>query len=95
VLDGCRAEDLKLCAEQVRTAVSGTQIRSTGHALDVSVSIGAITFEGWSGHASVEQLLKLADEALYQAKASGRNCVSLWGDALSSDGLLSRLDSVN
>jgi diguanylate cyclase (GGDEF)-like protein/PAS domain S-box-containing protein len=41
-------------------------------------SIGAILFDG--KRASVDELLKKADAAMYQAKFDGRNCVSLAGE---------------
>lgn len=76
VLEGCKARDLKSCAEQVRMAVSGTPVDTNAGPLDVSISIGAATFQGWRGNTpSVEHLVKTADGALYEAKASGRNCV--------------------
>lgn len=82
VLDGCRTEDLKSCAEQVRLAVCGTPIRTQGSALNVSISIGATTCEWWDGHLSAEQLVKRADEALYDAKANGRDCSCLFSPAM-------------
>ncbi len=95
VLDGCGAGDLKSCAEQVCTAVSRTQICLLEHVLDVSVSIGATTFQGWRGDIPLEQLLRQADEALYEAKALGRNRVSVWGSSLLSSIPACALDSPN
>ena len=95
VLDGCGAGDLKLCAEQVCSAVSGMPIRFREHVLDVSISVGAATFQGWRGDRSLEQLLHQADEALYVAKALGRNRVSVWGSSLSSTLTARPLDSLN
>jgi diguanylate cyclase (GGDEF)-like protein len=42
-------------------------------ALTVTASIGVATFDAQTQHASVEALLKAADEAVYQAKSQGRD----------------------
>jgi two-component system, cell cycle response regulator len=95
VLDGCGVGDLKPCAEQVCTAVGGTKIHYRENVLDVSISIGAATFQGWRGDMSLEQLLRQADEALYEAKALGRNRVSIWGSSPLSKIPTCASDSVN
>lgn len=78
VLEGCRAEDLRSCAEQVRRSVAGTLTKTGTYPINLSISIGAATFEGWEGMQSTEHLVKQADRALYEAKASGRDCVCLF-----------------
>lgn len=77
VLNGCKAEDLQQCADQVRRAVTDTLIRTHIGGLDVSISVGAATVSGWDANPSAEHLLKIADDALYEAKSRGRNCVCL------------------
>ena len=64
--------------DRVRSSVQAQETPAAGRALHVTVSIGLAI-----GHAgeNVEQLLERADEALYQAKASGRNRVVLHGAA--------------
>jgi two-component system, cell cycle response regulator len=47
------------------------RLRASVEGLDVSVSIG---WASWRGE-SAEELLRRADDALYTAKASGRDCV--------------------
>jgi diguanylate cyclase (GGDEF)-like protein len=95
VLDGCGSRDLTACAEQVRSAVSATQMQSGKRPLDISVSVGAVTFHGSNGDTSAEQLLRLADNALYEAKSRGRNCVSVWGSSLSCTIPTSAFDSIS
>jgi diguanylate cyclase (GGDEF)-like protein len=45
-----------------------------GRTLQVSVSIGVDTYQSAEGIGSVT-LIDRADKAMYEAKASGRNCV--------------------
>jgi diguanylate cyclase (GGDEF)-like protein len=55
-----------------KTAGATTErLRASVKALDVSVSIG---WASWRDE-SAEELLRLADDALYTAKANGRDCV--------------------
>jgi len=58
------AEEAQIVMEKLRTKVS----EETG----VTISIGAANYE--SGLAGPEYLIKQADQALYMAKAGGRNC---------------------
>ncbi len=60
-------------AEKVRMTVSNTPFRLSDHrTLDITVSLGAALHDG---HPDFQRTLKLADEALYQAKNTGRNRV--------------------
>jgi diguanylate cyclase (GGDEF)-like protein len=68
-------------AERVRAAVDARRF-DAGHdvaPLHVTVSIGVAAFP--ADGASDDELLDAADAALYNAKASGRNCVRCAGDA--------------
>jgi two-component system cell cycle response regulator len=55
--------------EKLRCEVAGTTVAHEGRELSVTVSIGMAT---WHGEAP-EELLRRADEALYAAKAAGRD----------------------
>lgn len=70
VMSGTVEAEVKAAAENIRTAVSALRIDG----LQVTVSIGVVTCPPLSP-ASRQALLKLADTALYRAKADGRNCV--------------------
>jgi diguanylate cyclase (GGDEF)-like protein len=59
-------------AEGMRTAVTGSIIH--GVPLHYTISIGVITIESGE-RLSLNNLYKLSDNALYQAKKKGRNCV--------------------
>ena len=63
-------------AEQIRTAVVALQIRHNGHdAGVVTISIGVESMSPVHEANTVGQLLRHADQALYAAKSSGRNCI--------------------
>jgi two-component system cell cycle response regulator len=67
--------DAERIAERIRLHVSGAPFRVAGgkEILSVTISIGVTTTLGAGD--TPEALLKRADEALYEAKASGRNRV--------------------
>ncbi len=60
-------------AERVRATVEGHEVRTTEHALRITVSIGVASFR--NELRAPEDLVKAADEALYAAKETGRNRV--------------------
>jgi diguanylate cyclase (GGDEF)-like protein len=68
------AETLRQRAEEIRAGVERIRIEHDGIALEgVSLSVGVAAFPGAGGTAA--QLLRVADQALYAAKAAGRNQV--------------------
>ena len=68
-------EDAERIAERIRRHVAGSPFRvaGVGEPLSVTISIGVAATSGASDTA--EALLKRADEAVYAAKAAGRNTV--------------------
>jgi diguanylate cyclase (GGDEF)-like protein len=60
-------------AEQIRDAVRSRPFSTQAGALSISVSIGAITIDPLTAATPMEFLLGRADEALYRAKAAGRD----------------------
>lgn len=62
-----------MCAERLRSAVETNLIKSHGFEGRVTISVGLSTRV--DGTSSVHELLKAADEAVYAAKAAGRNTV--------------------
>lgn len=67
---GVSSTEMPLIAEKIRTTLAGCQLIWQNNPIELSASLGYITvFTG----AKAEHLLTLADKAMYQAKAEGRN----------------------
>jgi len=65
-------------AEQLRQMIAAADIDcGEGTCLQVTASIGVATHDGGFFKA-VDQLIKAADQGVYAAKASGRNCVRIF-----------------
>jgi diguanylate cyclase (GGDEF)-like protein len=64
-------------AERLRGAIGARPITTDQGEVGLSVSVGVASCEGAGQPLSVEQLLKLADDALYVAKHRGRNQVQV------------------
>jgi two-component system cell cycle response regulator len=75
VMPGASLADAERTAERIRMHISGSPIRVNKGAdvLTVTISIGVAATNGSTD--TPEALLKRADEALYEAKAGGRNRV--------------------
>lgn len=58
-------------ANRIREIIANTPCLTRGHALTVSTSIGITTLREKD---SIEHFISRADEAMYQAKAQGKNC---------------------
>jgi two-component system, cell cycle response regulator len=70
VLPDTDADAAAAVAERMRAEVAATVVEHDGVALHVTVSIGMAT---WDEDESPEVVLRRADEALYAAKAAGRD----------------------
>ncbi len=66
-------EGIAQLAERIRTAIEAMEVVSEGEILKVTSSGG---YGVWDGNESVKDLIKRADEALYESKKGGRNRVS-------------------
>jgi two-component system, cell cycle response regulator len=68
-------------AERARAAIEGLELRPRGKPVVVTASLGVIDAAALGGreHASSEALVQGADDALYRAKANGRNRVERAG----------------
>lgn len=61
-------------AERIRNSIEQAVLEVDGQIIRYTVSIGVSTAD--DSVSGVDMLLKLADEALYMSKKSGRNCVT-------------------
>jgi len=74
VLPGAEAQQALQIAEAVRLRIQQSPVSIGGHSIRLSASIGVHTVI--EGHqATPEDVIRIADEALYRAKGDGRNCV--------------------
>ena len=73
LLPGINSVGAKLAAERIRVAIANEKINTIGQ---ITASIGVVTFLEHTDNP--DELLELADQAMYKAKLNGRNqvCVS-------------------
>ena len=84
VLPETNGDGAKFVAERVRKAVSGMAFElPDGREIGVTVSLGVACFS--SGVGKLEIMLDQADQALYQAKNTGRNRVFLYQELLQAE----------
>lgn len=80
VLSGTGRNDALAVGERIRQAIAGKTIKAYDEQIKVTASIGVAVFPD---HASSAQpLIDCADQALYLAKAGGRNKICAYGDNL-------------
>lgn len=74
VLPGSSLEVALAIAERMRDAIAAVPQNIGGKLVDLTISAGVCCSESFPS-ASGDELINLADKALYAAKAAGRNCV--------------------
>jgi two-component system, cell cycle response regulator len=72
VLPDCSLEQTRLSAERIRKAIGESPICMGAESISMTTSIGATVAE--PGISTKHEILAAADNALYLAKQSGRNC---------------------
>ncbi|HHW32460.1 MAG TPA: diguanylate cyclase [Clostridiaceae bacterium] len=78
VLKNASIEEAKKIAEKFRETVAGRKVFYGGQEISFTVSIGVAAIRDKTGDINdIEDILKKADDALYKAKAKGRNCVAV------------------
>ncbi|MGH9426860.1 MAG: GGDEF domain-containing response regulator [Terriglobia bacterium] len=78
VAPGCSLDEAVGVAERLRLALLAEPVQTGRGAIEISGTFG-VTSSVCFNHVDAEALIQAADEALYQAKASGRNCVQAAG----------------
>lgn len=73
VLPAASYHDAMIVAERIRRALQGVAFAGKLEKVQLSASLGVAVFPA-EGIASVEDLIREADSALYRAKSKGRNC---------------------
>jgi len=68
-------------AERLRCEIEASSIDHEGKPIKVTVSQGVHAIESADQYPTIEEMLKVADEALYRAKESGRNRVIMSPDS--------------
>jgi diguanylate cyclase (GGDEF)-like protein len=83
LLRATNGEEAAARAEDIRKSLAEIQITTDSDTVAITGSFGVAEFDADRG---VEQLLKMADAALYRAKGEGRNCVRLAEIPSATDG---------
>lgn len=74
ILPGASRHDVANVGDRLRRKVSETRIEEGDESIQVTISLGGISFPE-NDVPNETELVNRADQALYQAKESGRNCV--------------------
>jgi diguanylate cyclase (GGDEF)-like protein len=74
VLPNCDLEQATVQAERMRSKLHGSSMMVDGVDIRVSASFGVTVSDG--SERSPDIFVRVADQALYKAKANGRNCVT-------------------
>jgi diguanylate cyclase (GGDEF)-like protein len=75
VFPGCIAANLVVGAERLRHCIADEPVETSAGQIRVTLSLGLASVEGQQETSDCKALLRDADEALYTAKARGRNRV--------------------
>ena len=78
VAPGCGFDEVISIGERLRLALLEEPVQTRTGNIEISASFGVMSSAQFN-HVEAEALIQAADEALYQAKASGRNCVQVAG----------------
>ena len=74
VLPNCDMKNAIRISERLRRVVCGEKIETEAGSLSVSISAGCASTEN-NTSPTIENLVKISDNAMYHAKNMGRNCV--------------------
>lgn len=82
VCQGVGKDGAMICAENIRKSVEAAEYTYEGARLSVTISLGVSIWQ--DKILTPDELIRLADDALYVSKRNGRNRVSMHGDVVSS-----------
>ena len=89
---GANAEDARVLGERVRLVVEENVVEAEGYRDSVTISVGVASFD--QGFVGISEMMKAADDAVYQAKTLGRNQVrSAREVSLGAEGIVARRKS--
>ena len=74
VLPGASQQDAHFVAERIRVLVKDTILKNDNQEIRVTVSLGTVSYPNKDIN-DIQQFINMADEAMYNAKESGRNRV--------------------
>ena len=72
LLPGSSAQQSAVVADRIREAIAADRIETPGAPVSATISVGLA--EALPDRDTLEQLIRRADRALYEAKGKGRNC---------------------
>jgi len=75
VLPGCDQAGTETAAERMRQVVQDTEVATPAGTVRITVSLGAVI--GQEPTLDADELIRIADAALYRAKRGGRNRVEM------------------
>jgi diguanylate cyclase (GGDEF)-like protein len=75
VLSGCQSELAETIAERIRLRIANQKLWIEDKDIHFTISLGVSNYR--SGEADIQDAVRRADAAMYQAKATGRNKVCL------------------
>jgi diguanylate cyclase (GGDEF)-like protein len=80
ILKNTSLDEAKMAAEKVRKIIARRKVIYGDQEIRLTVSIGVAAIRGGTKDIKdIEDFLKMADDALYKAKAGGRNAVVTLG----------------
>ncbi len=79
VLKNASLEEAEKIAEEFRETVANRKMIYGKQEISITISIGVVAIRANAHNINdIEDVLKMADDALYKAKSKGRNCVAIW-----------------